>query len=218
MTKTDRQIQNCVTAELSRDPSIEAAEIGVEVKNGVVTLAGHVGSYTEKLDAERAALRVPGVKALAMEMVVKISGSYIRTDADIATSVQGVLKWLSDLPTNNVKVKVEHGWITLTGKVKWEYQRQAAGDAIRHLSGVVGLSNEITISPEVTVRVVKTDIEVALGRLSTAKAQTISVVVNGNDVTLTGTVHSWSEREAARESVWSAPGVRNVVDNLVISH
>ncbi len=218
MTKTDKQLQQDVTAELAWDPAINAAEIGVEVKDGVVTLAGHVGSYAEKLEAERAAQRVSGVKALAVEMDVQIAGSYMRTDADIARSAENVLGWMSDLPMDSVQVKAEGGWITLTGVVGWEYQRQAAGAAIRYLMGVKGLSNEIAIKPQVSGSAVKADIEAALGRLSKADAQKISVLVNGGDVTLTGTVRSWSERATARSSVWNAPGVRNVVDNLVVTY
>ena len=218
MTKTDKQLQHDVTAELAWDPSINAAEIGVEVKDGVVTLAGNVGSYAEKMEAERATQRVSGVKALAVEMQVQIAGAYMRTDADIARSTENVLEWMSDLPKDSIKVRVEGGWITLTGKVGWEYQRQAAGHAIRNLMGVKGLSNEIAIKPAVSVSAVKADIEAALGRLGKTDAQKISVLVSGSDVTLTGTVHSWSERETARSSVWNAPGVRNVVDNLVVNN
>jgi osmotically-inducible protein OsmY len=217
--KTDKQIQQDVIAELGWEASVNAAHIGVEVSDGIVTLAGHVGSYTEKLNAERATQRVAGVKALAVEMDVKIAGTNAkRTDADIAQSVENVLQWATYSPSDTVNVKVESGWITLSGDVQWDYQRQTAADAIRHLSGVTGVSNQINVKPSVSSTLVKSDIEAALKRRARSDAQKISVQVQGADVTLTGSVHSWSERELARDSAWSSPGVRNVVDNMTVSY
>lgn len=214
--KTDTQLQQDVIAELKWEPSVNAAQIGVEVKDGIVTLAGHVSSYAEKLGAERAAQRVSGVKALAIEMDVKLSGSSKRTDADIAGSAKDVLQWTSPLPKDSVKVMVESGRVTLSGEVDWEYQRQAAVKAVRYLKGVTGVSNQIAIKPNVSLSAVKSDIEAALKRRATADAQKISVEVRGADVTLTGPVHSWSERELARHAAWGTPGVRNVVDNITV--
>jgi osmotically-inducible protein OsmY len=214
--KTDTQLQQDIIAELKWEPSVNAAQIGVEVKDGVVTLAGHVSSYAEKYDAERAAQRVSGVKALAVEMDVNLPGSSKRTDADIARSAENVLEWMTYLPRNSVKVKVEHGWITLTGELDWEYQRRAAVDAVRYLMGVTGVSNQIAIKPKVSLSAVKSDIEAALKRRALRDAQEIAVKVHGADVTLTGMVHSWSERDLARNSAWATPGVRNVVDNLTV--
>src|ERR1700721_1464788 len=133
--KTDHQLQLDVLAELSWEPSVNAEDIGVEVKDGIVTLAGHVGSYAEKIDAERATMRVSGVRALAIEMDVKLAGSSARTDADIARSVDNVLQWTTYLPKDAVKIKVESGRVTLSGEVDWEYQRQAAVGAVRYLRG-----------------------------------------------------------------------------------
>jgi len=214
--KTDTQLQLDVIAELKWEPSINAAQIGVEVKNGIVTLVGHVSSYAEKLGAERAAQRVSGVKALAIEMDVKLSGLTQRTDADIAGSVESVLRWMTSLPKDRIKVMVEQGWVTLSGEVDWDYQRQDAARGVRHLAGVTGVSDQIAIKPKVSLGAVKSDIEAALKRRAHADAQKISVEIRGSDVTLSGTVHSWSEREAARHSAWGSPGVHNVVDHMTI--
>jgi osmotically-inducible protein OsmY len=216
--KTDAQLQHDVIAELNWEPSVNAAQIGVEVKDGIVTLAGHVSSYAEKYAAERAAQRVSGVKALAVEMNVNLPGSSKRIDADIARSAENVLEWMTYLPKDCVKVKVESGWISLSGEVDWEYQRRGAVDAVRNLMGVTGVSNQIVIKPKVSLSAVKSDIEAALKRRALLDAQEISVKVQGADVTLTGTVHSWSERDLARNSAWATPGVRNVVDNLTVAY
>ena len=214
--KTDTQLQQDVIAELKWEPSVNAAHIGVEVINGIVTLAGHVSSYAEKLGAKRAAQRVSGVKALAVEMDVKLAGLCKRTDADIAGSVENVLQWTTSLPKEGVKVMVENGWVTLSGEVDWDYQRQDAARGVRHLMGVIGVSDQIAIKPKVSLSAVKSDIEAALKRRAKADAQRISVEISGADVTLTGTVHSWSERNAARHSAWGTAGVRNVVDHMTI--
>ena len=216
--KTDTQLQQDVIAELKWEPSVNAAQIGVEVKNGIVTLAGHVSTYAEKWNAERAAQRVSGVTALAVEIDVKLSGSSKRTDADIAGSVKDTLQWTSSLSKDSVKVMVESGWVTLSGEVGWEYQRRAAVNGVRYLTGVTGVSNQIALKPGVSVSAVKSDIEAALKRRAKADAQMISVEVRGADVTLTGTVHSWSERDLARNTAWGTPGVRNVVDHMTITH
>jgi osmotically-inducible protein OsmY len=216
--KSDTQLQQDILAELKWEPSINAAEIGVEVKDGIVTLAGHVNTYAEKWDAERATQRVAGVKALAVEMDVKIEGMNNRTDADIARSAENVLQWTTYLTKDAVKIKVEKGWVTLTGEVEWQYQRQAATAAIRYLMGVTGVSDQITIKTKVSAPVIKSDIEAALKRRARQDAQDISVSVHGADVTLTGKVHSWSERELAHTSAWGTPGVRSVVDNTTMSY
>ena len=216
--KTDSQLQQDVIAELKWEPSVNAAQIGVEVKDGIVTLAGHVGSYAEKWDAERAAQRVSGVKALAIEMDVKLAGSSKRNDADIAGSAESALQWITYLPKNSVKVMVEDGWITLSGEVDWEYQRQTAAGAVRYLMGVKGVRENIAIKSKVSLSAVKSDIEAALKRRAHADAQKISVEVRGADVTLSGTVHSWSERDLATHSAWGTPGVHNVVNNITVTY
>jgi osmotically-inducible protein OsmY len=215
--KTDSQLQQDVMAELKWEPSVQAAHIGVEVKNGVVTLAGEAASYTEKLNAEHAAQRVHGVKALALEMKVKLAGIGKRSDADIAESAKNILSWAGALPADAVQVMVEGGWLTLSCDVAWQFQRQAAADGVRHLLGFTGVSNQIGIRPALSATVVTADIEAALQRRGAADAQTISVEVKGGDVTLTGSVHSWAERDRATRSTWGSAGVRHVVDpmNLV---
>jgi osmotically-inducible protein OsmY len=216
--KTDAQVQQDVIAELKWEPSVNSAQIGVEVKNGIVTLAGHVGSYAEKWDAERAAQRVAGVKALAIELDVTLTGSSKRSDADIARSAESALQWTTFLPKDAVKITVEKGWITMTGTVDWAYQRQAAADGVRYLLGVTGVSDQIAIKSNVSSTAVKADIEAALKRRAAVDAQKIKVEVRGADVTLTGTVDSWAERDLARHSAWSTAGVRNVVDNLTFAY
>ena len=215
--KTDSQLQQDVMAELKWEPTIEAAQIGVEVKGGIVTLAGHVDSYAEKWHAERAAQRVAGVKALTVEIEVKLPGMSARTDVDIARSAENVLLWTILPPKDGIKVMVENGWITLSGEVDWGFQRVAATTAVRYLMGVKGVSNRIEIKPKVALSAVKSEIETALKRRAKADAQDIKVQVDGNAVTLTGVVHSWSERELATDSAWSTPGVRNVVDKMTFA-
>ena len=216
--KTDAQLKQDIIAELTWEPSVNASQIGVEVRNGTVTLAGHVDSYTEKWQAERAAQRVPGVKGLAVEIDVELPGLSKRTDGDIARSAQNILEWTTWLPKDSIKVKAENGWITLSGEVEWNYQRQSAKDTVRSLLGVTGVSDEITIKPKASMSAVKSEIEAALKRRAHSDAQHVSVDVKGGDVTLSGTVHSWSERELAASSAWSTPGVRKVVDNITIAY
>jgi osmotically-inducible protein OsmY len=216
--KTDRQVQEDVIAELSWEPSVNAAHIGVQVSGGVVTLAGHVSSYTEKFNAERATQRVAGVKALAVQMDVKLAGSSKRDDADIARSAESVLQWATYFSPDSIKVMVESGWITLSGELEWDYQRRTAVAAIRHLTGVTGVSDQIVIKPKVSATLVKSDIEAALKRRAGTDADRISVEIKGGNVTLTGAVHSWSERDLVRDSAWSTPGVHNVVDEMTFSY
>ena len=216
--KTDSQLQQDVSAELKWEPSIHAERIGVEVKDGVVTLAGQVDSYSEKCNAENAALRVAGVKAMTTELKVYLTGLSKRTDADIAESVEKVVEWTASLPAGAVQVKVEDGWVTISGDVAWQYQRQAAIDNVRNLLGVKGVSDQISIRPSVKATAVKSDIEAALKRTSIADAKKITVAVNGSDVTLSGTVHSWDERDTATNSAWGTPGVRNVVDMMTLAY
>ncbi|NVO05156.1 MAG: BON domain-containing protein [Rhodoferax sp.] len=215
--KTDTQLQQDVMAELAWEPAVHAAEIGVQAKDGVVTLSGQVSSYQEKYDAEHAALRVTGVQALAVEMDVKLSALGKRDDADIARSVETALEWM-DAPTRtDVKVAVEKGWLTLSGVVDWQYQRQAAANGVRHLVGVTGVSNQIGIRQGVTKVEVQQEIEAALARRSKVDASHIRVAVQGNTVTLTGAVNSWSERDAAREAAWGAAGVMHVNDAMQLA-
>ena len=216
--KTDTQLQSDVMAELKWDPSFNAAEIGVEVKNGVVTLSGHVDKYAEKWAAEKAAQKVTGVKALAIELDINLPGSSNRSDADIARTAENVLEWTTNWPKDHVKVMVEKGWVTIIGMVDYEYQRQLASSAVRHLMGVTGVSNQVTIKSKLTSSTVKSDIEAALKRRALTDAEEIMVTVNGGKVTLTGVVHSWSERDMVSDSVWNTPGVTDVNDNISVAY
>jgi len=215
--KTDAQLQQDVIAELAWEPAVKATQIGVEARNGIVTLAGHVDSYAEKWHAEQAAQRVTGVMGVAVEIDVQLPGLSKRTDADIARSASNVLEWTTNLPRGAVKVLSENGWLTLSGDVEWDYQRRLAKGAVQNLFGVVGVSDSIVVKPRASTVAVRSGIESALQRRAQDDAQQVQVDIDGGDVTLSGTVHSWSERELATRSAWSAPGVRTVVNNISIA-
>ncbi|MDP4076389.1 BON domain-containing protein [Acidovorax sp. A1169] len=216
--KSDSQLKQDVTAELHWEPAVNASQIGVEVKDGIVTLAGHVDSYTEKWNAERAAQRVAGVTGLAIAMEVLLPGTSQRDDADIARSAEDLLTWSSFLPKDSIKVMVEKGWVTLTGQVRWDFERRDVTSSIRKLMGVTGVSDQITIKPGVSATVVKSDIEAALKRRAQSDAELITVDVKGSEVFLSGTAHTWAERDMASHAAWSAPGVQSVVDNIVVTY
>jgi osmotically-inducible protein OsmY len=214
--KTDVQLQKDVVAELSWEPSVDSGKIGVEVIDGIVTLAGYVTSYAEKRAAEKAVQRVSGVRALAVELDVAVPGVYQRHDSDIARTAENVLSWVTSLPKDMVKVMVEDGWVTLSGQVEWDYQRRAAARVVRDLMGVTGVTNQITIKAKAFSTTIKSEIEAALKRRANSDAQNIFVNVTGADVTLSGTVQSWSEHDLATRAAWGTPGVSKVVDNIAI--
>ena len=195
--KTDAQLQQDVLAELLWEPEVHAEHIGVAVADGVVTLVGPVASFGEKCGAARAAQRVSGVRALAVELKVELPAMHRRSDADIAHAAENVLSWASYVPANPIKVLLEGGWVTLSGEVPWQYQRQNASDSVRQLAGVTGVSNQIAIQPTLKADAVRADIEAALKRRASADARTIAIDVRGGEVTLTGTVHSGSEQVPA---------------------
>jgi osmotically-inducible protein OsmY len=216
--KTDIQLQHDVQAELAWQPSINAADIGVEARDGIVTLAGHVASYAEKWEAERAAQQVAGVRALAVEMDVRLPGSSKRNDVDIARTVQNALLWSTAVPMEDaVRVVVEAGHVTLSGEVAWAYQREAAVQAVRYLMGVTGVSDQIVVKPGASRVAVKAEIEASLKRRAHQDAGLIAVTVHGSDVTLSGVVSGWIERDLARHSAWSTAGVHNVIDNMTFA-
>jgi len=214
MTKTDIALKADVIGELVWDPAVKETAIGVAVKDGVVTLTGHLDTYAEKDAAMRAVRRVGGVKAIAVEIDVKLSPTHQRSDTDIAKAVELVLKWNTSIPPESVRVTVDHGWVTLQGQVEWDFQRSHAEKMIRPLMGVVGISNELKLTAKATAANLSRRIEDALKRQALREAQHIHVAVSGDTVKLTGTVHTWQERRAAQGVAWSAPGVRSVVNEL----
>lgn len=213
----DSQLQSAVMDELRWEASINAADIGVAAKEGVVTLTGFVRSYPEKQSAERAAKRVVGVKAVAEEIEIRLAGIYERTDSDIAKSAVAALAWNVTVPRDSVKVMVEHGWVTLEGEVGWQYQKKAAEDSVRNLPGVKGVSNLVQIKATVDTAHLKANIEQALIRNAQFDARQISVEAVAGKVVLRGQVRSWAEKEEAEHVAWSAPGVTKVENAVTVS-
>ncbi len=214
--KSDAELKRDIEAELAWDPMVRSNEIGVAVKDGVVTLSGHLETYSEKWAVEKVLRRVPGVKAIALELDVRLSPAHRRSDTDIAQAAELALTWHSLVPPEAVRVTVDNGWITLQGDVEWDFQRKSAEKALRDLRGVVGLSNEITIRRKATASGLEKRIEEALTRQAVRAAKHIDISVADGTVTLRGTVHSWQERDAAQGAAWSAPGVRRVTNELKI--
>ncbi len=208
-------LRSRVTDELEFEPSINAAHIGVTVESGVVTLTGYVATFAEKMAAEDAARRVKGVRAVADEVVVRPPGHKQTADDEIARRALDILRWDAVVPAGAIEVTVAHGWITLGGQVEWQFQRRAAEEAVRKLSGVIGVSNGLTIAPTVHAADVKAKIEAALQRRAEIEARNITITVrDGGFVVLEGTVDNWDERQAVASAAWSAPGVRSVEDHL----
>lgn len=216
--KTDTQLQRDVQAELSWEPSVRDAEIGVAAKDGVVTLSGYVDTFAEKYLAERAAERVSGVKAIADDLKVKLPTAFQRPDTEIAHAVVNALRSDIQVPDDKVKAKVEDGWVTLEGDVEWQYQKNAAERAVRYLRGVVGVSNHIMLKPKrVSTVEVSTKIREALRRNAELDAERIIVEAADGQVTLKGWVRSYAERQDAERAAWAAPGVTRVDDKISIN-
>lgn len=215
--KTDADLKRDVMAELAWDPAVKATAIGIAVKDGVVTLTGHLDTFAEKYAAARAAKRVAGVKAIALEIDVRLAPNHQRSDTDIAESAETALKWNTLVPADAIKVTVDHGWVTLQGEVEWDYQRRSAEKAIRPLMGVVGISNEVALRARLKAADLSRKIEAALTRQAIREAKQIRIEVDGTTVRLAGNVHSWQERDAVQGVAWSAPGVRAVINELYVA-
>lgn len=213
----DRVLQRKVIAELEWEPSVDAANIGVAVIDGVVTLNGYVNSYTEKLAAEKAVRRVAGADAIAEELKIRFASDAKTADHEIAKRILDMLTWNSLIRTENIQVKVEQGWVTLTGEVKWRYQSKAAARVAEQINGVIGVSNNIRITNVPVAPDVRKRIEEAFERQAGLDARAVTVAVDGNRVTLGGHVHAWHERQVAERAAWAAPGVTQVIDRIAIS-
>jgi osmotically-inducible protein OsmY len=214
--KSDSEIERDVRDELKWDPDLDADDIAVSVKNGVVTLAGFTHSYTDRLEAEIAAKRVAGVLAVANDIEVRLPAIDQRPDPDIARDAVAALKSQLPISHDQIKVIVKDGWITLEGTVEWRYQKTTADTAVRKIKGVKGVTNAITLKPKVEPTDIQRKIQDAFKRSAEVDAERIKVDVRGSEVVLEGTVRSWIEREEAERVAWSAPGVTKVEDRIVV--
>ena len=214
IARTDEKIQENVMAELKWDAKLQPNEIGVTVKDGIVTLTGWVDSFLKKWSAEETALKVGGVKAVANDLEVKLASE--RTDADIAAAAIRALEWDAFVPDDKVKVTVSKGWVTLKGAVEWRYQREDAERVVRRLVGVRGVSNLITVKPSASASELKNKIENALVRNAEIDANRITVEVEGSKAILKGTVRAWAEKEEAERVAWSAPGITSVENRITV--
>jgi osmotically-inducible protein OsmY len=211
----DKTLRQLVVDELDFEPKIDAAHIGVAVDHGVVTLTGHVSNYAEKIAAEEAVRRVKGVKAIAEEIEIRFPSSFPGTsDDEIAKQAVAMLGWHTSLPKDRIQVKVQQGWITLSGEVDWYYQKEAAAETVRRLNGVRGVNNLVIIKSRVLPSDVRQRIEQALKRNAEVEANSISVTVADGNVILEGKVKAWHERQIAEQAAWAVPGVRAVQDKL----
>jgi osmotically-inducible protein OsmY len=215
--KSDIELKKKVEDELRWEPRVNAAAIGVAVKDGVVTLTGYVDSWAEKWGAEHAVKRVSGVAAVAEEIEVRLPVQSQRTDADIARAAAGALAWNTFVPPGSVKVTVENGWITMEGAVASQHEKSAATEAVRHLTGVRGVVNLVTLRHGLTAANIKDGIRRAFERNAGLDANRVTVDVDEDKVMLRGTVRSWAEREDAESAAWSAPGIHDVDNRLFVS-
>ncbi|MEA2782867.1 MAG: hypothetical protein QOK29_4411 [Rhodospirillaceae bacterium] len=216
--RSDDDIKRDVEAELRWDPDIDATDIAVAVKDGVVTLSGFVRSYAQKREAERAALRVAGVRGVANDIDVRLPLFNQRPDPEIARDAVAATRNALPYSADHITVSVRDGWVTLEGTVEWNYQRDRAEEAVEHVRGVKGVTNLIQVQPRVPPTTdIKARIEEALRRLAEVDASRIRVEADGSTVILEGTVRSWAERQEAERAAWAAPGVTRVENRIVVS-
>lgn len=214
---TDNELKGHVQNALDWEPSVDGSDIGVSVDDSVVTLRGNVASYAEKMTAERAALHVYGVKAVANDLAVHIGNLFQRTDTEIAHAAVAALKWNTVVPNDRITVTVANGWLTLKGAVDWQYQRDAAFRTVRDLTGVKGVTNSVTVKSHAKSTDVRDKIEAAFKRSAEIDARRVNVTAHDGKVVLSGNVHSWFERQEAERAAWAAPGVTQVEDRLTIT-
>lgn len=215
--RANRDLRTRVLDELDWEPSLDSADIGVAVKEGIVTLTGHLPSYAQKRTAERTVLRLAGVKGVANDLDVRLPSEHRRSDAELARAVVEVLDHNVQVPADTVKVKVDDGWVTLEGVVNWDYQRRRAERATRFLRGVKGITNLLRVKERPTPGDLRQRIKRALERRIDEEAERVSVSVEGDRVVLTGTVASWTDRDDIEDAVWAAPGISEVENNLTVS-
>ena len=215
--KSDSQLQRDVMDEIKWEPCASAAQIGVAAKDGVVTLTGTVATYAEKWAVERATQRVDGVKALAEEITIKLSGIHAKSDTEIAEATVTALKWHVWVP-GGIQATVAQGWVTLKGTADWDYQRTAAQNAVAFMPGVKGVSNDITIKSSAKPTAVKDAIEKAFVRNAEIDAGTVKVAADGGAVTLSGSVRSWREKDQAGTAAWNAPGISSVKNDIAVTY
>jgi osmotically-inducible protein OsmY len=215
--RSDSEIERDVKEELQWDPDLDATDIAVSVKDGVVTLTGFVRSYTDKYEAEAAAKRVAGVSGVANDLEVRMPSVDERPDPDIARDAVSAIKSQLPISAEHIKVVVKNGWVTLEGQVEWQYQKTTAENAVRRIKGVKGVSNLIVLRPRAQPTEIKNKILEAFKRNAELDANRIQIETNGSEVILKGTVRSWLEREEAERVAWSAPGVTKVEDRIVVA-
>lgn len=217
-SRSDAQIHKDVVSELAFEPSLDSSKIAVAVSEGVVTLSGSVPNFFEKWHAESAVKRVNGVQGVAEELTVSLFPNMEQRETEIASAASRALEWDSAIPQNCVEVKVENGWITLTGKLEWQYQSQRAHDDVAHLRGVKGVTNLIAVTPIVSPTDVRSKIVAALERSAELDAARVRIEVSAGSVTLRGSLSTWGERDAATRAAWSAKGVTGVTNEIVVSY
>ena len=213
---TGNDLKQHVQSALDWEPSLDAKDIGISVDEAVVTLRGNVASYAEKVTAERVALRVYGVKAMANDLAVHLVSGFQRTDTEIAQAAVAAWMWNTMVPNDRVTVTVNNGWLALNGTLDWQYQKDAAARAVRDLTGVKGVTNNIIVQPRVKTIDVRDKIEAAFKRSAEIDARRVNVTATDGKVILSGNVHSWAERQEAERAAWAAPGVTQVEDRLAI--